>query len=162
PPVLGIDFREGDCVSSIHEEIIKKISDNQSIDIVLIFGNFTGVLNSSKVTIFGKPTGLDYLRESMSKTVSSLRKFNKRIILIEDGPTFARDVTRNTISNLKRGFASNEFVSRVDLRNSRQGVKSLDAQVDTYVSTEDFFCKGDICPSVDENGKMVIYDQTHL
>lgn len=162
PPILGIKVEGAACRPETHDKILKSITENPEIKYVIVYGNFTRALSSDFISILGENDKQEGLRKSFLSTKKMLAGFGKKLILIEEGPYFTKDVTRNMVFNVQKGLLKPEVIVRPEFQDYVSMLKVLKPLVDIYISTEDFFCKGDICPSVDEKGKMVIYDQTHL
>lgn len=163
PPVPGLaNALVQKCGAGTQDAILARISALEGISNVVITGNLAAAMKARNITIDGKPASYAAVSAKLSAAIGTLRASGARIILLEQGPTFPEDVSYTRLQNLRLGRLAPPAVDRADHVASLGQARELGALVDLYVGTVDFFCGETACPSVDGEGQMIIYDQTHV
>lgn len=163
PPVLGLaNTHAGHCKGGTHDDILDRIEALSGVTDVVITGNFKGAIMAPNVTIDGNQTSYEVVRAKMSDAVARLRALGARIIVLEQGPSFHEDVSSYLLHNLRHGHVEPPAANRSSHVASLRKVRDLADLADLYVETTDFFCNDTACPSVDEDGQLVIFDHNHV
>lgn len=163
PPVPGLaNAILQTCSGNTQDDILARIGALTGITDVVIAGNLAGAITGRKITIDGSETSYAAVRVKLSAAVAALRAKGARVILLEQGPTFPEDVSYTLLQNLRLGRLDALTVDRSAHVASLGQVRDLADLVDLYIETTDFFCGDTACPSVDEGGQLIIYDQTHV
>jgi hypothetical protein len=163
PPILGLsNSLLPTCAGKTHEAILTRIEALRGITDVVITGNMAGAIGAGNVQIDGEPTGFAQVHDRLNRAVSRLHDKGARVILLEQGPTFSEDVSTYLLQNLRHGLQKPLTVDKAGFIDSLRPARALADVVDVYVETSDLFCPNDDCPSVDADGRLVIFDLNHV
>ncbi|AXI40691.1 acyltransferase family protein [Sulfitobacter sp. SK011] len=164
PPIIGLkNTAVAQCSEKTHAEILNRILQLPNVRNVIIIGNFEGAVTAENVKVNGQPTSITAARQQIFRAVSEIHSTTAAMVyLVEQGLTFPEPVAINYIQNSNRdGFKPQETPRERHLAMVEKQ-KFLAEVTDGFLTTIDFFCNAKTCPSVDDDGKMVIYDRNHL
>jgi SGNH domain (fused to AT3 domains) len=163
PPVLGLaNTLAPTCRAETHNDILARIEALHGVTDVVITGNFEGAIKARNVTIDGGKTSYAGVREKLSTVVMRLHAMGARVVVLEQGPTYAEDVSNYLMQNLRHGHLEPLAVDRSAHVRSVKDSRDLADVVDLYIETTDLFCNEVACPSVDDEGQLVIFDRNHV
>lgn len=163
PPILGLsNARVPTCAGATHEAILTRIEALDGITDAVITGNMAGAISAGNVSIDGEATAFGLVRDRLSRAVARLHDKAVRVILLEQGPTFGEDVSNYLLQNLRLGLHQPLTLGRADVLESLREARALADVPDLYVETADVFCPTEVCPSVDAEGRLVIFDHNHV
>jgi peptidoglycan/LPS O-acetylase OafA/YrhL len=163
PPVLGLrNTIVDDCTDKTHAEILKRILAMKHPKDVLLTGYMSAAMEAGNVLINGQATSVAEVRDQVEKAVSEIRAMGGKVYLIQQGPVYATPVSEYVLQNLRRNSAEPLVISRDEYLSKVRLAMPLADKVDGYVDTSDFYCDRAICPSVDEDGQLIIYDRNHV
>ena len=173
PPLIGVSRHDANlCDPDFHLMILNHIVQQPGQSIVLLFGNIAAAYGDHpNLSINGVVASPSLARQGISKVRAALHASGKRLVLVEQGPTFKEDVAQYYLrlySRLgeRKATAGNEAheltVPRSQQTKRVEGVRGLQNSVDLYVPTIDFFCNGIACNSTDDHGHLVMQDRDHV
>ena len=164
PPVLGLrNAAVGACTERTHAEILRRITELPDVRIVLLVGNFQGAMYAGNVTIDGTTTSPGIVHEHVARAVEVIHaKTGAKVYLVEQGPTFPESVSRRYVESVGRADRTFQSIPRAEQTAIGSDQRILASATDGFVGTTDFFCDDTTCPSIDKNGRMVIFDRNHV
>ena len=161
-PGLAIADPVGVIPEKTHAEILKRILAMKHPKDVLLTGYMSAAMEAGNVLISGQATSVAEVRDQVEKAVSEIRAMGGKVYLIQQGPVYATPVSEYVLQNLRRNSAEPLVISRDEYLSKVRLAMPLADKVDGYVDTSDFYCDRAICPSVDEDGQLIIYDRNHV
>lgn len=163
PPVPGLENTlVSRCNGETHTEVMERISALSGVRDVVITGNLEGAIRARNVRIGGEAPSLGAVRERLSGAISRFEALGMRVIMLEQGPTFREPVSSHLLQNLRHGHSEPLVVEREAYIASLSEVRTLNDLPNLYLEAAPIFCRDEVCPSVDEDGELVVFDRNHV
>ncbi len=163
PPVLGLrNTGLATCTTETHAAVVEKIQELASAKTVLIIGNLSVAMIAGNVLIDGEPTSEKAVREKVQDVVATFTDAGIDTVLVEQGPIYDEAVAEHELQRIRSDHDTPQSVTRAAHIASVLPTRQLADVVDIYLETVDFYCDDTHCPSIDQDGNLVIYDRNHV
>ncbi|UWQ35136.1 acyltransferase (plasmid) [Leisingera sp. M527] len=163
PPVLGLrNTSVSTCSAKTHEEAMKRIMNLPDAKTVLITGNLSVASSAGNVLIDGQGVSPGAVRQKIRLALETFKEAGLQTVLIQEGPIFDEPVAAYELQRLRSNLTEPQSIPRTVQEARTTPTHRLANEFDSFVGTVDFFCGPENCPSVDGEGKLVIFDQNHI
>ena len=163
PPVPGLrNTGLASCTAETHAAVMARIKDLPHLQTVLIIGNLSVAMIAGNVLIDGQATSPEAVREQLGPALAGFAARGARTVLVEQGPIYDESVAEHELQRLRSDHQESQAISRADHLASVAPTRGLADMFDTYIDTADFYCDDSKCPSVDDDGNLVIFDRNHV
>ena len=163
PPVLGLkNTFLSTCDGQTHQEVLDRVLDLPDVETVLLIGNLSVAMTAGNVLIDGQDTSPDRVRTKVETIVAALRDAEITTVLVEQGPIYDESVAEFELQRLMGDRGTPQAIPRDEQLQSVALTRGLADVFDVYLETVDFYCNEQNCPSVDDQGHIVIFDRNHV